>query len=220
MSTVLQGLHGVAASAREQLRLLVGGDLVAAATAVRFFEREDRFATSDELALEELDSLCGSSSLSPAAANVLIHVSALSQFEIDVSEAYLLALSTEGLDELKRTRVLRRSGNYFTVGHRSTARLVHKALALRYPMLSQAAGEPSHLALEYLQATPPKQLVNTLDRLDIAALKKSGSEQHGPAFWVVFGLLYKVFFVFLIDLLSTTQPGATTPVLRALPREH
>lgn len=182
MIAVLQPLWGVDAAARDQLHLLVGGDLVAAATAVRFFEREQRFATSDELALEELDALCGSSSLSPDAASVLLHTSALSQFEIDVAEAYLLTLSPGGLIELQRMRVLRRAGAYFTVGHRSTARLVHKALLLRYPTLAQEAGEPARLALEYLQSTTPAQLVNTLDRLDIAALKKSGSEQHGTRF--------------------------------------
>lgn len=182
MNAVLQPLSGVDAAARDQLQALVGGDLIAAATAVRFFEREQRFATSDELALEELDALCGPSSLSADAASVLLHASALSQFEIDVAEAYLLTLSAGGLSELQRMRVLRRAGYYFTVGHRSTARLVHKALLLRYPTLAHRAVEPARLALEYLQSTTPAQLVNTLDRLDIAALKKSGSEQHGTRF--------------------------------------
>jgi hypothetical protein len=182
MHAVLLPLSGVDESGRDQLQMLVGGDLVAAVTAVRFFERERRFATSDELALEELDALCGSSPLTDNAANVLLHASALSQFEIDVAEGYLLALSPVGFAELKSLRVLRRAGAYFSVGHRSTARLVHKALLLRRPSLAQDVGEPARLALEYLQSTTPAQLVNTLDRLDIAALKKSGSEQQGTRF--------------------------------------
>jgi hypothetical protein len=188
-------LSNFSAYDRQQLEHFVNGDLVAVTVAVAFMRREKRFPTGDELASEALRELIGEQLLDDKSAEILYRTAALSQFEIDVSAAHLEQLSAEVVQTLVSRRALRRSGAYLSIGHRSSARLLLRALATRFPTLATRLPDPGKLAVGYLRTTDTTQLVTTLERLDIARLQASHFDQHGTKFlvrlWGTFQLLLR-----------------------------
>ena len=169
---------------QQQVTYIVSGDLVVATLVLSFIERTNRFPTSEELAKEALLKLIGDYSLDLVEATILYKTAALSQFEIDISHCYLSEISKEHVSNLISYRILRRIGIYLSIGHRSTSRLILRGLTLQFPELEEKLSNPSKLAVDYLRTADNKQLVATLERLDLARLQYSQQDQHGTKYLV------------------------------------
>lgn len=169
---------------REQLTQMASGDLVAAQLAISIMNREGRFPSRSEMSDEALSLLTGSENVDLSKGEILYRVAALSQFEIDMSIAYLSNISEEALVDLLTNKVLRRSGNYVSIGHRSSARFVLSGLKELFPELIEKIPNPTRLAVNYLRASNPDQLMATLERLDVARFHRATKDQHGTRFLV------------------------------------
>ncbi len=190
---------------RQQLEHMANGDLVVARFAMSFMNREMRFPKGDELAVEALSGLVGNITLDRFHAEILHRAAALSQFEIDASLAYLEQISRHHVEKLISSRCLRRNGMYLSIGHRSTSRLLLRGLSLRFPEFTEKLPAPSKLAIDYLRTADTRQLVTTLERLDIARLQRSLHDQHGTKF------LVRLWTTLRMLLTALAEAGAKDP---------
>lgn len=137
---------------------------------------QDRTALANR-AYEQVVAPCR---LSSRAERLLYKLAALAQFEIDASATYAAEVDAQAFSRLVAARLVRKSGNYVSIGHRSLGRLL--ALHLE-PRFSPDLGNPGAIAVSYIrESTAPQQLLTILERLDLASLARSDEATLGATF--------------------------------------
>jgi hypothetical protein len=164
---------------REELLRVASGDALIARLATDFLSRSSRIPQAHEIAELAFDALVGGHTLTKAQLDALYVVACLASFEIDVDLRYLPVDSRPAVNELLTLGVLRRRPPYIVLGHRSLARLLTSRLR-DYDAVDYAKS-PAAIAVRYLRSAEPKQIKQTLDRLDLVTLA-SEDDQFGAAF--------------------------------------
>lgn len=144
------------------------GDVLIAKSMLDFLTQHKRFPSERQISQTIYEKCTKKKSLSVEAQKVLYVVAALGEFEIHVRQEYLQNISRNGFDELSTNNVFRKyktedSGTYIAVGHRS---LAHKVLLHLRETVEDVQG-PVELAIAYLTIEGKKQILSTLERLDL-----------------------------------------------------
>jgi len=186
------------------LRRLASGDLLLLRLACDAVAKGGMLPKREELASLAYSHVTRSASISESGRELLYRLAALGQFEVDATASYARRYGGSALDELLDAQIVRRSGEFVSVGHRSLAHLLVSHLGRMVRMDLRIA--PVAIASEYLQAADDAQLMRVLDRLDSASPARPGAEQHGSAFLVRAHRLVRD-LVTLLDRLSNVDPS-------------
>ena len=165
-----------------ELRQLSRDDVLIARIALAHRAAEARWPSDAELAAAAFDAATGGRALSADALALLYHLSSLGEFEVEASRAFAESDSADGLSELMDCGAVRQHGSYVAVGHRTLATLVAEHIRVVAPDVVAERGAPIQLTLGYLRAAGDRQLMATLERLDLAAVARVPTDQHGTAF--------------------------------------
>lgn len=144
------------------------GDVFVAKNSVEFISENGNFPTENKLAKMIYAKCTKKAHLSDDAIKVLYSLVALGEFEIHVREGYLRHISEEGYNELNKHRIFRTyktetGTTYVSIGHRS---LAHKICIYLSEDLENEKS-PIQMAIEYLNIEGDKQILSTLERLDL-----------------------------------------------------
>lgn len=163
----------------ESVERLASGDLLISRFVLAFHESNLRLPSLQELAEVAFNFHTRSLPLDQASLRLLHEVAALGQFEIQPKRSYLAARYESSLDLLISEGILRMSGPFVTVGHRSLAVLITAYLESKVPDLKKAI----EIAVDYLSRAADRQVLATLQRLDMLELNKDSSQdQHGSVY--------------------------------------
>lgn len=181
---VIEGLIGgdVRDEVLSELRHVSAGDLLVANKALEHYLRTGEVPSLEEIAGASFVALTGDRPLSAEATRLAFCLAALGQFEIDAARNFAEAQSRPALEELVERRIVRPSGSFVAIGHRSHAALIAMHLQREWPELVAPLGSPVKLSLEYLRTAGDEQIVAMLQRLDLASAARKDSDQHGSTF--------------------------------------
>lgn len=144
------------------------GDVLIAKSMMDFIIKHKRFPSEKQLSQTMYQECTKKKDLSEEAQKVLYILASLGEFEIHVRKEYLQRISLDGYLELLQNKVFRTyktedTNIYVTIGHRS---LAHKVLVYLREELTEVKS-PVELAIEYLTIEGEKQILSTLERLDL-----------------------------------------------------
>jgi len=163
------------------LHELCKGDLLIARLALQHFRSTGSLPAVTDLARAAFDRAIGSRDLSPDALRVLYALASLGRFEVDASRSYARGISVPGLNELTERHIIRQSGDYVSLGHRTLASLIALHLARVAPGSTEPES-PIRLTVDYLRTARDRQVMAMLERLDLAGKSGRDADQHGVAF--------------------------------------
>ena len=166
----------------EIIRESCGGDLFIARLLAEYKLENKCFPSQKQIATLAYRKGTNGHELDDKAIELLYVLSSLSQFEIDTYKDYAITYDNTSFTYLLKIKCIRSNNNYLSVGHRTLAKLlilylqdVKKNIIYRLPKSTQ-------IAVKYLKTASPSQIVATLERLDVAGLAYSKTDQHGATF--------------------------------------
>lgn len=162
----------------DDVRELCGGDVLIGRLSFEHHETYGALPTAHELASAAFREITGSQPISEECLALLYEIAVLGQFEVEVARTYAGRNNPKALQELIDLKVIRLSGSFVTVGHKTLAALV---AAYAGAQLGDVPG-PVKVVVDYLKAAGDAQLVATLERLDLVKLSRTSKDQHGSAF--------------------------------------
>lgn len=144
------------------------GDVLIARSMMDYILRFKRFPSEKQLSRMMYEECTRKKELSIKAQNILYVLASLGEFEIHVRKEYLQKISPEGFAELSSNNIFRTyetedTNIYVSIGHRS---LAHKVLVYLREELDHTP-PPVEIAIEYLTIEGEKQILSTLERLDL-----------------------------------------------------
>ncbi len=157
---------------------LARGDLSIARLALDFFTHHARLPSVRELAEAAFTSRVGKNPLTDEELLALYEISALGQFEIDVTRAYIESRHGSAASALLAAGAIRADRAHYAAGHRTIA-----TLTTAYIGAMIAAPKPIRIAIDYLSEAADDQVMAMLKRLDLTQLQQLHSaDQHGSAY--------------------------------------
>ncbi len=166
----------------EYIRESCGGDLLVARLIAEYKLSNHAFPSQKQIATLAYNKSTDCQILDDKAIELLYILSSLSQFEIETHKDYAFAYDSASFEYLVKIKCIRLNNNYLSVGHRTLANLLilyfkdaHKTVVHQLP-------EPTQIAVRYLKIASPNQIISTLERLDVASLAYSKTDQHGAIF--------------------------------------
>ena len=144
------------------------GDVLVAKSMMDYILRFNRFPSEKQLSRMMYEGCTRKKELSIEAQNILYILASLGEFEIHVRKEYLQRISPAGFNELSVNNIFRTyetedANIYVSIGHRS---LAHKVLVYLRDELYDIK-TPVEIAIEYLTIEGEKQILSTLERLDL-----------------------------------------------------
>ena len=144
------------------------GDVLIARSMIDFLLQYKRFPSEKQLSQKIYDECTKGRELSSDAKYILYILASLGEFEIHARQEYLERISPRGFAELSGQQIFRTYKTedtivYITIGHRS---LAHK-VALHLQGELAPVKPPVEFAIEYLTIEGEKQILSTLERLDL-----------------------------------------------------
>lgn len=144
------------------------GDVLVAKHIVEYICKHGVCPSIDLLSKKIYQKFTHNLNLSNDATEVLYTLASLGEFEIHVREEYLKKISPKGYEELKNNKLFRLyktedEDNYISIGHRSMA----NKIVIYLNTVTSFKKSPIKLAIDYLTLEGEKQILSTLERLDI-----------------------------------------------------
>lgn len=176
---------GISDADLDDIVVASSGDVLLARLQMTELQASGQLPTIENLSDAILRRSSGEKILTPDQAQLLYRIASMTQFEIDTSIDYCHDGDRSVLSSLVALRLVRLTGHFVSVGHRSMARLLLRSLEQRYKDAVSGLERPGQIAVNYVRGAPPQQLVTTLERLDLARLSRDNThrgEQHGTAF--------------------------------------
>ncbi len=172
----------VTTSDMEFIRESCGGNLFVARLLAEYKFKKHVFPNQKQIAALAYKKSTKGMTLNDKAVELLYILSSLSQFEIDTHKDYAIAYNQESFIFLSDIRCIRSNNSYLSVGHRTLAKLLILYLQDVRKDIIYLLPEPAQIAVKYLKTASPSQIIATLERLDVASLAYSKTDQHGAIF--------------------------------------
>ena len=173
---------GISEEQLETVRRSSSGDLLIATLMLRHLKDVGQLPSNPEIAAAAYGHATDGAHFSEEEQALLFRLCSLSQLEIDIAFSYADSFGSAALRKLLANGCVRMNGEYLSVGHRSLARLMAFQIAASTPAIVSRLPGGGRIAVDYLRSASPRQIVATLERLDIAGLAYSPSDQHGTTF--------------------------------------
>ena len=174
--------HEIPTRDLEQIRESCGGDLFIAKLLAEYKRKNNSFPSQKQLAALAFSNATNQNELNRNSIELLYVLSSLSQFEIDTHKDYAIAYNEIAFNYLLKIQSVRLNNDYLSVGHRTLAKLIILYLQNEKKDIIYSLPESNKIAVKYLKTASPSQIVSTLERLDVASLAYSKTDQHGATF--------------------------------------
>lgn len=177
-----------------RIRLLSRGDLLIAKLAMDIILKDNRIPSYIDVADFAYKYVTKNSELTKDAIVLLYFLSAIGQFEIEASKTFAESKSHIGFTELLEKKIVRKNGEFISVGHRTLSSMIVQYISMLNKSIELMGIEPPiKIAADYLRNADNKQILATLERLDLVSLSIATNDQHGTVFlaraWLSFQIL-------------------------------
>jgi hypothetical protein len=159
-----------------EIQDITRGDLFVTEIVADYYSEHGNLPQRQDIAEQIFDETTHGIDLTRNHLELLYRVSAIGQFEIGIRKSYAKARHDDAIDVLLDAGVLRRSGDFLSIGHRTECRLIVEHISRNHSAVVSDVGEPVELATSYLRAAGGQQIRTALERLDLARLQFADSE--------------------------------------------
>ncbi len=161
---------------------LAQGDVLIAAVALKYFSEYGKVPTLDEVSGLIVAERPGVEDLDHASRTLFFWFASLGMYEIEVTKSYAATLDQDAIERLQRSRCIVSDGDALSVGHKSLAALLVRYARREWGSDVGMLQSPGRVAVDFLRTAGDRQILATLEKLDLVGLAESGSDQHGSAF--------------------------------------
>lgn len=160
----------------DEIQDIARGDLFVTELVADYFAEHGDTPRRQDIAKRRFDETTRGVDLTTNQLELLYRVAAIGQFEIHIRDTYAKARHGDAVDAFLDAGVLRRSGDFLSLGHRTECRLIVEHIFRNHSAVVSDVGEPVDLAANYLRTAGGQQIRTALERLDLARLQFTDNE--------------------------------------------